>query len=365
MHKIIAVILAAGEGTRMKSSTLPKVLHPICWKPMIGYILETIQSIGIKNIIVVTGHKAEQVQKFLGANSNGNIKTVKQTSPLGTADAVNCTKSLLKKFRGDLLIIYGDMPLITKECLETIVRKHQTANAACTLLTAIVKNPTGFGRIARDETGRVLKIVEERDASLYEKVIEEVNIGAYCFDKESLFEALKNARPHTVRSHKEYYLTDAVSFLSRYGKKIESISTSNMDEAFGVSSRNDLVKAQEIIRKRTLSKLIEAGVTIVDPQTTYIDDRVNVKQDTVIHPFTIIEGEVKIGNRCSIGPFCRIKGETRICDDVEVGNFVQITNSDIGKAVVIANHTFLNGASVGAYSIAEGIPAKVKRNIKR
>jgi bifunctional UDP-N-acetylglucosamine pyrophosphorylase/glucosamine-1-phosphate N-acetyltransferase len=365
MKKIIAIVLAAGEGTRMKSATLPKVLHPICWKPMIGYILETIQSIGIKKIIVVTGYKSEQVQRFLGASSNGNIKTAKQTNPLGTADAVKCTKPLLKDFKGDLLILYGDMPLITKECLETIVKKHQSANAACTLLTAMVKNPTGFGRIARDEMGRVLKIVEERDASLYEKVIEEINVGAYCFDKEFLFEALKNARPHIVRSRKEYYLTDAVSFLSRRGKKIESILTNNLDEAFGVSSRNDLVKAQEIIRKRTLSRLIEAGVTIVDPQTIYIDDRVKVKQDTVIHPFTIIEGEVRIGSRCSIGPFCRIKGQTYVAEDVEVGNFVQIVNSRIGKAAVISNHTFLDRASVPAYSIAEGAPAKFKRNIKK
>jgi bifunctional UDP-N-acetylglucosamine pyrophosphorylase/glucosamine-1-phosphate N-acetyltransferase len=364
MKPVIAIVLAAGEGTRMKSQTLPKVLHPICWKPMIGYILETIQSAGIKKIIVVTGYKAEQVQRFLGTNPNGHIRTVKQTRPLGTADAVNCTRRLLKDFKGDLLILYGDMPLITKDCLQTIVHKHQSQGAACTLLTAMVKNPTGFGRIARDENGRVMKIVEERDASLYEKVIEEINVGAYCFDKESLFGALKHSRPHTVRSHKEYYLTDAVSFISRRGKRIESIFTTNMDEAFGVSSRNDLVKAQDIIRKRTLSRLIEAGVTIVDPQTTYIDDRVKVKQDTVIHPFSIIEGEVDIGSRCSVGPFCRIKGKAWISDDVEIGNFVQIVNSSVGRQTVVANHTFLKDASVPANSIAEGVPAKFHRKGK-
>ncbi|PIW66887.1 MAG: bifunctional UDP-N-acetylglucosamine diphosphorylase/glucosamine-1-phosphate N-acetyltransferase GlmU [Candidatus Omnitrophica bacterium CG12_big_fil_rev_8_21_14_0_65_43_15] len=329
MRKTIAIVLAAGAGTRMKSAILPKVLHPICWKPMISYILDTIRSTGIKKIVVVTGHKAELVKKFLGDGSNNAIKTVKQKKMLGTADAVNCTRRVLKGFKGDLLVLYGDMPLITPDCITNILRKHQNTQAAATLLTAMSKNPTGFGRIVRDDNGRVIRIVEENDASIYEKVIEEINVGAYCFDAESLFGAIKKVRPNNKKS--EYYLTDTISYLSRKGKRIESILTTNMDEAFGVSSRKDLVRAQEIIRKRTLDRFIEKGVTIVDPQTTYIDDRVRISQDTVIHPFTIIEAGVSIGKRCSIGPFCRIEGKTRIADDVKVGNFAHIINSRVKK----------------------------------
>jgi len=357
MKEIAAIVLAAGEGTRMKSSILPKVLHPICWKPMISYILETIQSAGVKKIVVVTGYKSELVKKFLGSSGSNNIKTVNQKKLLGTADAVNGTRKLLKNFKGDVLILYGDMPLITKDCIENLMRRHQNTNASCTLLTAIVKNPTGFGRIIRDDQGRVLRIVEENDASIYEKVIEEINVGLYCFNAAQLFEALKKVKPHNVKS--EYYLTDVVSILSRHGGRIESILTNNMDEAFGVSSKNDLVKAQEIIRKRTLDKLIEKGITIVDPQTTYIDDRVEINQDTVIHPFTIIEGDVRIGSRCSIGPFCRIKGQTLIADDVEVRDFVNIVKSKIGKSAVIANHVFLNNSIVPASSVVSSSPVKI------
>jgi len=352
----VGIILAAGEGTRMKSNSLPKVLHPICGKPMLGYIIDAVRQAGVEKIIVVTGHKSEQVKKYLGPN----IQAVKQRSQRGTGDALNCTRSKLKGYTGDLLVLYGDLPLITTDSLQKLLKRHKNISAACTLLTTVLKDPTGFGRIVRDDAGHVIRIVEEQDASLYEKVIEEVNVGAYCFNARQLFSGLKEVKPHNMQT--EFYLTDTLSIMSRAGKRIESVNTNNLDEIHGVSSRSDLTVAQGIIRKRNLEALVSKGITITDPQTTYIDESVVAEQDTVIHPFTILQGNVKIGQRCSIGPFCRINGSTRIEDDVEIGNFVEVINSHVGKKTKVLNHTYLNKKKVPAGSVASGIPAKIKKS---
>ncbi len=350
------VILAAGEGTRMKSNSLPKVLHPICGKPMLGYIIDAVKNAGVEKITVVTGHKSDLVKKYLGKA----IQTVKQRRLRGTGDAINCTRSLFKDYDGDLLIIYGDVPLITSSTLSRLLKRHKSTAAACTLLTTVLKNPAGYGRIVRDDVGRVIRIVEEQDASLYEKVIEEVNVGTYCFCAKRLFGALKEVEPHNTQT--EFYLTDVLSIMARAQKRIESVVTDNLDEIHGISSRSDLIKSQGVIRKRTLDDLISVGVTIVDPQTTYVDNRVVAEQDTVIHPFTILEGEVKIGQGCSVGPFCRIKGKTQIADDVEIGNFVEIIDSTIGARVKVLNHTYLEKKKVPKNSTVSGIPAKIKKS---
>jgi len=351
----IGIILAAGEGTRMKSNSLPKVLHPICGKPMLGYIIDAVRQAGVEKIIVVTGHKSDQVKKYLGSC----IQTVKQRSQRGTGDALNCTRNKLKDFKGDLLVLYGDLPLITTNSLQKLLKRHKSVDASCTLLTTVLKDPTGFGRIVRDDAGHVIRIVEEQDASLYEKVIEEVNVGTYCFNSRRLFDALKEVEPHNMQT--EFYLTDTLSIMSRAGKRIDSVNTNDLDEIHGVSSRRDLGVAQGIIRKRNLENLASKGITITDPQTTYIDESVVAEQDTVIHPFTILEGDVRIGQGCSIGPFCRIKGKTRIGDDTEVGNFVEIIDSQIGKKTKVLNHTYLSGRKVPAGSTVTGIPAKIKK----
>jgi len=352
----IGVILAAGEGTRMKSNSLPKVLHPICGKPMLGHIVDTVKAAGVEEITVVTGHKSALVREYL----QKKIKTVKQKSPRGTGDAINCTRKQFKEYDGDLLILYGDLPLVTTDSLMNLLNRHKSANASCTLLTTVLKNPAGFGRIVRDDAGRVIRIVEEQDASLYEKVIEEINVGVYCFNAKHLFAALKEVKPHNMQA--EFYLTDTLAIMARANKGIESVNTDNLDEIHGVSSRSDLIKAHGVIRKRAQDKLISLGVTIVDPQTTYIDDSVAVGQDTVIHPFTILEGDVKIGQRCSVGPFCRVKGKTAISNDVEIGNFVEIVNSEVGKNVKVLNHAHLNKKKITAGRTISGLHPKTKKS---
>lgn len=342
MKSIVGIILAAGKGVRMKSGNLPKVLQPICGKPMLGYILDSVRQAGVQRIVVVTGHKADLVKKFLRAKG---AQTAKQRNPLGTGDAANCAREPLKGFVGDCLVLYGDDPLITSSSLQRLINRHQTTGASCTILTAMLKNPTGFGRIVRDENGHVLRIVEEQDASLYEKVIEEINAGVYCFKAKEMFQTLARVKPHNIKS--EFYLTDTISILARDNRKIESVLTDNLEEIFGVSSKADLIKAHEIIRQRTLDRLISMGATIVDPKTTYIDDQVTVGQDTVIHPSTIIEGQVRIGARCTLGPFCRIRGNSSIADDVVIGNFVEIVRSKIGRDTKISHHTFLGDSAVG------------------
>lgn len=325
MNDMVAIVLAAGEGTRMKSKT-PKVLHKVCGKPMLYYILDAIRDAGIKKIIVVTGYKANMVK---GSLDNG-VQTIKQEKPIGTADAVNCTKEYFRNLDCNVLILYGDNPIISSETICRLIDKHKKSDATCTLLTATLKDPTGYGRIIRNEDGKIARIVEEEDASIYEKVIEEINVGVYCFRSRPLFEALSQIKPNNRKN--EFYLTDTLAILSENNEKIESVITDDRSEiSGGISSRNDLIKAHSIIRKRALDRFISGGVTIIDPETTYIDSSAKIGEDTIVHPFSIIEAEAQIGKGCKIGPFCRIRTGTRVEKGIEIGNFVVTKEKDLIK----------------------------------
>lgn len=341
MNNVAAIILAAGEGTRMKSS-LPKVLHPVCGKPIIQHLIGTINSIGINKVIVVVGHKGELVKERLG-----EVKCVTQSELLGTGDAVLKAEKILSRDRkvNAVLVSYGDVCLLTAGTLRNIIERHLSTRAGCTLLTAHLKNPTGYGRIVRSSNNRVMKIVEEPDASIYEKVIEEINVGVYCFSKDILFEALEKLRPN--KKKKEYYLTDIIEIFTKSNIPVESVSTDDQTEYLGVNTRGDLIKAEQIIRQRVLDNIMQKGVTVLDPVNTYLSEDVEIGKDTVIYPYTFIENNVKIGLNCSIGPFARLRPGTIIDNNVSIGNFVEIVRSRIGSFTKIMHQCYIGDTTIG------------------
>jgi len=341
MDNIICVVLAAGEGTRMKS-TLPKVLHPICGRPMIEYLIESINSIGVRKIIVVVGHKADLVKKNLQG-----VKFVTQDKLLGTGDAVSRTKKLiLKDTKIDaVMVLYGDVPLLSRTTLKKILDRHFATRAGCTLLTSHLKNPTGYGRILRGSNNKIVKVIEELEASIYEKVIEEINVGVYCFSKTALFDSLGKTK--TANRKNEKYLTDAIEILAKSNIAIDSVSTDDPEEFLGVNTRNDLMRAGKVLNKRIISRLIDKGVTVIDPDNTYIEEGVQIKKDTIIYPYTFIEKGVRIGPGCSIGPLARLRSGTVLADEASIGNFVEIVRSSIGSRTKIRHKCYIGDTVIG------------------
>jgi len=342
MNDTVAVILAAGKSTRMHSS-FSKVLHKIYGKSMLEYLLDDVRSIGIKRGFVIINSSNGIKKKIILPRG---FRIVQQTKLLGTGHALRQAAAALGRFKGDILVLYGDTPLLTVETLRNLLAKHHVSDAACTLLTTTVKEPTGYGRIVRDEMSDVIKIVEEADASLYEKMIHEINAGAYCFQAGEIFRILPLLKRKGAK--REYYLTDAIELLAKHRARIDSIHTDNPDEAIGVNSRLDLARAQTLAKSRILTDLMRQGVGIIDPATTHIYNDVTIDQDTIIYPFTVIESNVRIGRKCRIGPFARIRPRTVIGDNVEIGNFVEIVRSSVGSGTVIRHRCYLGDARIGS-----------------
>jgi len=333
-------ILAAGEGTRM-STEIPKVLHKVYKKPLIRYVLEAIKSLKIKKIVTVLGYKAREVENYVKRES----QVVIQKRLSGTADAVRQAKKNLTATRGHLLVLCGDTPLIRPETLAKLIKHHIDSGASCTVLTALLKNPTGYGRIVRNDKGLIVKIIEERNASLYEKVIEEINSGIYCFKNEDLFSSLDEIKLDSIK--REYYLTDIVQILVRKGRKVESLQSDTAEEVLGVNTREELADIHRLLRIRIQKRIISKGVTIIDPETTHIDEGVEIGKDTVIEPFVRIEEDVKIGKHCLIGPFTHIRAKTTIKDKVKLGNFVEVVRSTIGSGTKINHHSYIGDSEIG------------------
>ncbi len=341
MKKDIAVIiLAAGKGERMKSET-PKVLHKVCGRPMLGYVLDLVKDLKIAKAIAVLGYKHEDVRKHLPAG----IEIVIQKQLIGTADAVKQVLPLLKSFQGTVLILYADNPLLTKDTLSNFLRHHIGNNLDATLLAAKVKNPVGYGRILRDKYSSVCGIIEEKDADEFQKEIKEINTGIMCFNKDRLAAALKQVKPNNRK--KEYYLTDVCGILYKNNYLIESVNLKDINEALGVNSRVELAKANSIMQQRINEKFMKEGVTIVDTVSTFIDYGAKIGQDTMIYPFTVVEKNVKIGKCCFIGPFAHLREGVQIEDGVIVGNFVEITRSKVGAKSFIKHFSYIGDAYIG------------------
>ncbi len=303
---LAVVILAAGKGTRMKSP-LPKVLHLLGGEPLIIHVLETALSLKPKEILTVIGHKALLVEKVLSSYA---VKKVLQDEQLGTGHAVQVTEPYLADFEGNVLVLCGDVPLIRPKTLEDLYSLHRESGAAVTVLTAEVSEPRGYGRIIRNEEGLVDRIVEEKDASPFERAVKEINTGTYVFEKGFLFEALKKIRPDNVQN--EYYLTDVVALARSEGRKVAALKVSDETEILGVNSQFDLARAEKVFQSRLREKFQQNGVTFIFPEAVYLERRVQIRPGCVIYPYVSLRGETILEEEVIVESHCDLK-------DVRVG----------------------------------------------
>ena len=337
---VITVIMAAGRGTRMKSKK-SKLVHKIYGKELVKRVAELATNIGSDEIVAVVGHMREQIEAVLG----DTVKYAYQEELLGTGHAVMQARNYLEGKKGKVVILYGDVPIIRKETLMNLVEKSTKNKEYATLLTAIYENPTGYGRIIRDEGGNIKAIVEEKDANMFEREIKEINSGIYCFDIEELLNALKEIKPNNVQG--EYYLTDVIRIMNDKGLKTGAVIVEDNTEILGVNDRAQLELLTRVLRMRINAEHMRNGVTIEDANTTYIHDGVIIGVDTVIHPNTTIKSGVIIGEDCEIGPNAYIRENCIISNNVKVGNFVEIKNVRIGERTKVPHFIYLGDAEVG------------------
>lgn len=310
----VSVILAAGKSTRMKSA-LPKVLHEVCGRPMIEYVLDAAREAGVRRQVVIVGHAAEDVKRSLAHHAD--VEFALQSEQKGTGHAVMMCRDNLAGHRGPVLVLTGDAPLMKAATFSALLNDFQEHAAACVIGTAETEANFGLGRIVRDARGEFLRIVEQKDASPEEAAITEINVGCYVFDCVSLFEALAEIRPNNKQG--ELYLTDCAAILKSHGKKVVAAKRLDIIEALGVNTRAQLVDVHRALQQRCFEKLMAEGVTIVEPAQTYIDPRASIGADTIIYPFTTLSGPVKIGSNCRIGPHATLTGSIVIADGAHVG----------------------------------------------
>ncbi len=314
-RQVAAIILAAGKSTRMKSE-VPKVLHEVCGRPMLGHAISAARLAGVDQLIVVIGHGRERVMQAFEAQHD--VTWVEQTEQRGTGHAVQCCREALTGFDGSVVVIAGDMPLIRREAIIELVDVREDTGHAATIATTKLDDPSGYGRIVRDGDGNLSAIVEDRDCSDEQRAITEVNPSYYCFDAAKLFDVLEKIEP--AASKGEFYLTDAIRLLRESGESVSAKLEIAAEDAMGVNSRFDLAAVNRLMQDRIQAALVEAGVTVVDPDNTWIEADVSIGRDTTIFPFTFIGREATIGSGCRIGPFAHVGATVTIEDGAELGN---------------------------------------------
>ena len=329
MSDLHIVVLAGGKGTRMKSA-MPKVLHRVAGRPMIEHVLAAAANLQPRSMTVVVGHEADSVKATLSGMAPALMRTgltfVVQEPQLGTGHALLSAAPVLASATGTVLLLSGDVPLLSAQSLHTLVDRHRATGAAATVVTAVVDQPGGYGRIVR--SGReIARIVEDRDASPAEREIREINSGIYAFELEDLFESIRSIG--TDNAQHEYYLPDLVGLYRRHGRVVDTLTLDNADELRGINSRQELAEVSRIVRQQKNAELMAAGVTIEDPATTYIDQSVVVGPDTVIHPGVSLEGTTTVGGGC------------------EIHSGVRIVNSQLGSRVTVFNHSVISDATIG------------------
>jgi bifunctional UDP-N-acetylglucosamine pyrophosphorylase/glucosamine-1-phosphate N-acetyltransferase len=374
------IILAAGQGTRMKSG-LAKVLHKLDGRPLIAHVCRTAAKLKPRQIYVVIGHQAEQVEAAVEdeLGKDGAV-FVRQEKQRGTGDAVLAAKTAVTNTASTVLILSGDVPLVRAETLQSLIETHANEKSACTILTVRMENPSGYGRVVRDDAQVFRKIVEHKDANDDERQIREINSGIYCFDSEKLFTALEEVRPSN--SQNEYYLTDVPAILKRTDERISLLLHHDVREVSGINTRAELAEFENLIRRRTIRRLmLDDGVTFIDPSHAYVSSEAQIGRDCIIHPDVHIEGPSVIGeageihqgsrivnsrlgdrvtvkdhcliidseiaNDCAVGPFAHLRMNAKLEERAVIGNFVEIKKSTIGRGTKAMHLTYLGDATIG------------------
>ena len=377
------LILAAGLGTRMKSN-LAKVLHNLDGRPLINHVCETAAMLNPRKIYIVVGHQREDVQTaVLSEIDDSKAAFVWQKQQLGTGDAVNAAREFLENEDSTLLVLSGDVPMIRVKTLAQLIDIHRNflgKGAACTVLTVRLKDPSGYGRVIRDENGEFKCIVEQRDANAEQNLVDEINSGIFCYDTRKLFAALANVQTNNAQG--EYYLTDVPQILCESGENVGIFQCSDPHEVEGVNDRRQLAEMEKQIRRNTIEKLmLESGVTFIDPKAAYISARATIGRDTIIHPNVTVEGDSvigenctirsgtrikdskigsgveirdnclirdsEVGDECTLGPMAQLRGHAVMMDGSKVGNFVELKKTRLGRGSKASHLTYLGDATVG------------------